>query len=771
MSTTAGTSGPLYDWVRLTYPRGQADGIRVDAHGWFVPVPWYTADRLKTFASLDQLRDEPVVLLVSASGVGKSTAFAQEHDALTPSVSCLVDLKSLAGRQDAVARLSAVTQMPSPFPAGRWHVLLDSFDETLKRVPDLIELLDQWLQGWTDTQRGDLRLRIATRPGVLENAALEEMLGNHWRPDEVIVRDMAPLSRDDVLRAATARGVPDPESFAAGLEQRGLVPVTSLPVPLTTLLDRAAEGHQLPATAREVYRLACEQLCEEANPERRRPEGLGLREVTDVAAQLAAVLEFCGNGVLTETLITSPGGPVRLVDVAAAAEPVTGAQAEQALRWLTTTPLLRSLSEGQWQFAHQGIQAFLAAACLKDRQLAPANVQSLLFAGPGTARYVHDKHLDVAGWLAWQRPEVCDEILKHDPAAALSPDLPAQPQAVRARAVDALFAAAEHGDSRPHLLPEPLHRTDHPGLADQLRPQLTPAAARQPGAQRYQMALALALARACPDRAPADALLDLAEDDQIEEGIRSAAVNAVPSSAVAGTADRLQALTAAPAPQVSQAALLSLWPEHMTTAELLGRGPLTAPEVFWQRIELQLTTADLDTVTTWIRQHLGEGARALPTGVRRLLTWTGTTLKPADGQQPRLQAAAQLAGLLILLLRNSGLAYDPMLTDARDTWAGNPEWRRMIAGEVLARLTGDDADALAAAAHETLALIPPEDSIYWARKAAEGTTGSLAVLGNPLKLRYPGSTPELSELQEELKDNPRLAELTSGWFGPDRTGT
>jgi len=766
VTTTAGVGRAPYDWVRLTYPRGQTGGIRVDTHGWFVPAPWYDADRLNDFATLDQVRDEPVVLLVSASGIGKSTTLTQEHSALTRSFSCLVDLKSLTGRPAAVARLSEATQMPSPSPASPWHVLLDGFDEALKRDPDLVELLDQWLQTWTETQRSQLRLRIATRPGVRENAALEEMLGNHWRPDEVILRDMAPLTRDDVLGAARARGVPDPDGLAAGLQQRGLVPVTSIPIPLTTLLDRAADGHPLPATAEEVYRLACEQLCAEANLAREGPEGLGLQEVMGAAARLAAVLEFCGNGTLTDSLLTSPGGPVRLVDVAAAVETVTGGQAEKALRWLTTTPLLRSLSDGQWQFAHQRIQAFLAAEYLKVRQLAPVNVQSLLFAGPGTARYVHDKHLDLAGWLAWQRPEVRDELLAHDPAALLSLDLPAQPQAVRARVVDALFSAAERGSSMPRLLYGQLYRADHPGLAGQLRRRLTPAVARLPADRRYPVALAVALARACPDQAPADALLDLAEDDQIEAGIRTAAVDAVPPTAVAGAASRLQALTAAPAAQVAQAALLSLWPGHMSTADLLSRAPITAPEVFWQRIELNLTAADLGTVTAWIPQHFGEAPGELPAGVRRLLTWTGTTLSPSDGQQPRQQAATQLAELLIPLLRTTALAYDPMLADVRDTWAGNPEWRRMIAGQVLARLTPTDDDALAAMTHETLALIPAGDSIYWAKKAAADTTGSLAILGSPLKLRSPSSTPDLTELHEELKDNLRLAELTSRWFEP-----
>ena len=170
-----------------------------------------------------------------------------------------------------------------------------------------------------------------------------------------------------------------------------------------------------------------------------------------------------------------------------------------------TTPLLRSLSGDQWQFAHQGIQGFLAAAYLKDRRLAPANVQSLLFAGPGLNRYVHPMHRDVAGWLAWHRPEVFNEILDHDPAVLLSPDLPAQPAARRAQVVDALFTGAEHGEELPRQAA--LHRADHPGLAGQLGTRITPAAARQASTQWPPLGLALALARACPDHAPVDALL------------------------------------------------------------------------------------------------------------------------------------------------------------------------------------------------------------------------------------------------------------------------
>ena len=542
--TTAG--GPRYDWTRLTYPRGRDDGGYADEHGWLVPLPaWHFPGRRSFLAPLAGVRDEPVIVLMSAGGTGKSTALAQEYQALA-GTACLIDLKDLAGKPDPAAWLSAQAAMPDPLPGDCWHVLLDGFDEALSLVPapGLVALLDSWLGQQPDRNR--LRLRLATRPGVLQNTDLDQALLRYWPRAAVVVRDMAPLVRADVLLAATARGLPDPEGFVTGLEQRSLVPVAALPVTLKVLLDRAVEGRPFPESAEEAYRLACEQLCEEPQRSRRRPPGLGLRELMRCAAHLAAILEFCGGGILTSSLEPIPGDPVRLVDAADVIRPEAGAMAEEALSWLTATPLLRGLSDDQWQFASQALQGFLAATHLKDRRLAPASIQSLLFAGVGRERYVHPRHQDLAGWLAWYQPEVYREILTLDPASLLSPDLPAQPRAVRAQVADALLTYAERKGSLPLGLD--LHRVDHPGLRGQLAAKITPEGAWQPGGASWpvRLAIAMSLARACPDEAPAAALLDVAEDDQASAGIRASALETVPPGAVTEVAGRLAALAARP---------------------------------------------------------------------------------------------------------------------------------------------------------------------------------------------------------------------------------
>lgn len=751
-----------YDWVRLTYPRGRVDAAYGDGHGWILPVPsWFLPNRKSVFASLSELRDEPVIVLAAASGIGKSTAFAQEHEALTPAASCLVDLKTAAGRHDPVAYLSEHAKIPAQVPESGWHVLLDGFDEAVVRRPGLADLLDQWLE--EHAEPGRLRLRLATRPGVMQNNELEELLRRRWPAEgAVTVRDMAPLNRSDVLQAAEARGLADPEGFTAELEQRGLVPAANLPVTLKVLLDRAAQRRPSPESAAEVYRLAVEYLCAEPGPGRPRSSDPGLKELTRRAGYLAAVLEFCGNGVLTDELDPVPGGPVRLVDVADAIGPETG-KAEEALKWLTATPLLRSLSGNHWQFAHQGIQAFLAARCLADRELAPASVLSLLFAGHGQDRYVHPAHRDVAGWLALQQPGVYKEILDRDPAALLSPDLPTQPAAVREEVVKALFtSAARSGEViQMHVL----HRAAHPGLRTQLAARITPEAARRASAEPQPLMMALAVAQACPDHAPAGNLLDVAEDDRADAAVRAAAVETVPSASVATVAGRLEALAHSLVPQVAAAALLALWPGQVSTADLLDRFPASAPGAYWRQVETRLQAADVDEVTAWMRRQFKDGTVNSATRVLHLLEWTSRAVRPAEGEQALQPATCQLAEVLALLL-GSDHAYGIELVDVRDTWAAYPAWRRLLARETLAHLTGEDTAALAAAQHGQLELFPPQDSIYWARKAAADDADVPAALSS-LSLSYPGNVPELEQVRSERQASPRLEKVTAHWFASE----
>ena len=70
----------------------------------------------------------------------------------------------------------------------------------------------------------------------------------------------------------------------------------------------------------------------------------------------------------------------------------------------------------------------------------------------------------------------------------------------------------------------------------------------------------------------------------------------------------------------------------------------------------------MGAVAAWIHQQLQDDTVHMRTGTLRLLTWLCSFLKPAEGEAPAASAAAQLADVLVLLLRNEHLAYDIRLT-------------------------------------------------------------------------------------------------------------
>ena len=384
------------------------------------------------------------------------------------------------------------------------------------------------------------------------------------------------------------------------------------------------------------------------------------------AAHLAAILEFCGGGILTTSLEPIAGDPVRLVDAADVIRPEAGAMAEEALSWLTATPLLRSLSDNQWQFASQATPGIPRrhppqgpAARPGQRPVAPVRgsrprtVRPPPAPGPRRmARLVPARGLPGDPHA---RPRV--------PSSART--CPRSPLPCARRSLTRCSPMRSAAGGCPAA--RSLHRVGHPGLRGQLAAKITPEAAWQPGGASWpvRLAIAMSLARACPDQAPAGALLDVAEDDQTPAGIRAAALEAVPAGAATEVAGRLDALAGDPEAEVAAGALLALWPRQLPTAALLARMPASAPESAWQRIALRLDTADAGAVLAWLQAQFKDGTVASPTGVMRLLTWACFTLRPAEGEEPQQPAAAGLADVLVLLLR-SDRAYDVHLTDIRD---------------------------------------------------------------------------------------------------------
>lgn len=754
MSYLARNEDEPYPWRRLTHLLGLEHVRRVyhfDAHGWLLtPEAWGAPDVGVVVASMDGLRDVSAIVLVGPSGIGKTNVLREEQKAAVADgdTVTLVDLKSL--RATAV-RSEQIGLLPTPTPSGRWHVLLDSFDEAIRLVPGLIETIRAWLETLSDSDLGRLRLRVATRPGERNNTELIATMRALW--PNVQVREIAPLTREEVLTAARAVRLPDPEAFLAELERRGLGAVASMPVPLKALLRRASRRQGLPDIAGDAYDQACQQLCEEANPDRSRPPGLTIAQLMRCAERLAVAVQF-GDGVLT-SLREDPGYGTRLTDLADGTEEAPGAPCtEEALRWLTDTALLKPLAEDQWQFAHRSLQEFLAARYLLRRQVPAPVLRSLLLAGVGPIRHVASGHFEVAGWVAWERPELRSEILAVDPRALLGPDLRSQPAEVRGQVVDALMAElAVRPDKELAGLMPVLNRVDHDGLADRLAPHLLPATDRD-GQDR--LTLAMMISTACPAHAPEAALLDLAENDQAPEVLRHDALGCLPKPVTALAAERLRTLANGGGP-LAVVASGALWPDYLDTQTLLGR--LTAADA-WQLRNLpeRFGDGDVDHVLSWLHEQLTEiNDIAAVSPLLRALFWALRRARPGSGAHTE-----KFGVVLAALVANTEALHNPEIGGWQAVLAADEEWRRALAEQVLAAI---DLAHIPDAVHGPLGLFPAADSAYWARRAAAEPSSFASKLGSPLLLPRPDDS-DLANIATERQANCALAELTETWFRP-----
>jgi len=777
--TITDTEPQHYAWDRLTHPQHhQAGDDRhfYDARGWFSPVhASWSGPGVVDLAPLSALRDRRVIVLMSPSGVGKTQALGDEF-ALVAAAGRLLNLKRLA-TGEPVEKLRRLTRRPDEAAGTAWHVGLDGFDEAVKVLPSLVQIIDEWLTELEPEDLGDVRLRMATRPGEHANAGLLEVLCAHFGEDAVEVRALAPLGRDDVAAAAKARlGVP--ADFVEQLEQRGLASVAGIPRTLIALLNRAAAGQPLPSSTAEAYRQACEELCQQS-PGRALPAGLTVPQLMRCAERLAAALQFCHDGVLTADPEAVRGQAVRFIDIADGTQEAPGAPCTtEALEWLSTTALLKPLADGRWQFGHQAFQEFLAAEYLLRREVPDPTLASLLLAGWGPVRHVHPRHRETAGWVAWDRPALLDDVLACDPEVLLGPGLPAQPGPVRAKVVESLV---EDGERNAGLSPwrfgGSLHRLDHDGLEEQLLELLKAPAGGDDAAGYMHLSIGLAIAWACPQRVPVDALLALAEDTRLETTARTEAVRALPAPLSTDAVDRLANLAAGLPQQIpeelAQTAQLVLWPMVIGTEQLLRRLTPSYLARSWRDVAARLGEGDIEPVLAWLLEQFS-GECTSPEAAFGLLAWVVQRLLPPQGTAPgspggaaaSAYAAAQLAGVFAELVSHADLAYHSLLHDVRALLATAPPWRRELAGMVVGRVPAG-GHAMHFAVHGTTGLFPAEDSAYWAQAVASAPDGELSVLGAPLDLPCPTDPQDLERLERQRATDPILHELTSRWFEPD----
>ena len=342
---------------------------------------------------LEDFRAMPAYVLLGDPGAGKTKSFEQEAAA--------------TGGHYLRARTFA-TLDPSPQLAGK-TLFIDGLDEMRAAGGDGRTPLYQVRQHLDRLGRPAFRLscREADWYGESDSAALLEVAPG----GSLAVLHLDPLSDADItLLLARKFGRTDPADFVRQAERHGLADLLRNPQTLT-LLARAV-GETWPDGRRKTYELACQQLVQELNPERRaatRANAPTADALLDAAGFLCAVQLLAGiAGFALDDDVVG--------DQHVLWRKLSASRAMPLLDALASSLFQRDEREQQRIPIHRSIAEFLGAwylAALIDKEGLPLGRVVALMAGEDGG-IVPDLR-GLAAWLAVHCRSARAELVDRDP--------------------------------------------------------------------------------------------------------------------------------------------------------------------------------------------------------------------------------------------------------------------------------------------------------------------------------------------------------------------
>jgi len=693
--------GHHYNWKRFWYPRGKEPSPWGDA---FLPDPEH--ELMRYFSpdarSLSDLADVQCLILLGEPGLGKSFEIAAEAARLDRSLSPADDdvLPLNLGDFGETELVSEVFGHPK-FEAWRkgrhsLHLWLDSFDEAAIQSQRLARIFSKKLRDIPQKDLGRLFLRIGCRDKDWPES-LEETLKDLWSESEgddrgrVQVRYLAPLRHKDVETATARLGV-DSAAFMREVYDKDLSVFASRPLTLNLLLGYPLRGLPIPDGREQIFSEGCRRLCDETTDLRRSSMKLTPDERLRVAARISAMMLFAGKTAVSarpETDGSQSSDVLQLSEIidhpesqALDVRPVTKSDVEETL----ATALFSHQGSGRARWSHQSYAEFLAAWYLRSHDMDVDQVMSLISHPRDQAGRLVPQLREVAAWLVTMVDEVFDRVLEVDPEVLVASDLSPADSERRQRLATTALQMFECGDLNPagwHL--PHYRRLAHPDIAAQVRPYLSER-------QDFRMRnTAIWIAAACTPAELCDDLLAIASDPSDDYQIRWRAVWALGHYHDAETILRLRPLAfpdraQCPDDQLQSYALQALWPQHVSTEEVLANLGSNVPDQFLYHLRDSLSSEELPIVLSWLEQHDREGQ----SGSRD--TFTDRMLLRGIAHLDRCEVSQPLACLTVRLLRRDTGIFRSRCDEAEKALS-EPERRRLLLKAIVPLLDEPDTDA------------------------------------------------------------------------------
>ncbi|MEG4419371.1 hypothetical protein QUA70_12280 [Microcoleus sp. LAD1_D5] len=522
----------LYNWKRFCYPRGTQ--LDLKDYG-YLADPESDDGRFDNpnIVSFESIANLPCLVLIGEGGIGKSTAIQDAFNQVPESEEKYLFKLGDYGSDEALCNAVFRNDKFQNWKQGthQFHLFLDSLDEGCLSIPVLARILSRELQA-IDSHYTRLQFRITCRTNEW-SSTLEKTLKELWGNDNVIIYEIAPLRKVDVIEAAKKNDLDD-KAFLQEIYNREAVPLAIKPISLEFLLKRYKQNKQFAKTKTELYLDGCEYVCQEYNNSRRDAKifpSLTPKQLLTVAARIAAVTIFCNRAAICKDPELCSAEDVNIQDLWGNLEKAEGNEFQISRKEIEETVGTALFSSGsilpsfpntnRISFAHKAYAEFLAAWYLYHNKMSLPQIMSLIRHPDG--KLLPQLH-ETAAWLANLFPDVFREIMKADPDVLLTSDIATAKVEDREALVKTLLTFYDEEK----ILEPPVEnyryyrKLAHPRLAEQLRPYIREANKNEPA-----RLVAIDIAEVCQLPEIQDDLVEVVTEDSQPVRIRWSAARAI----------------------------------------------------------------------------------------------------------------------------------------------------------------------------------------------------------------------------------------------------
>lgn len=495
-----------------------------ELHGAFLADP--THKHSQYFSSramkLDDVRHEPLLILLGEPGIGKSVEIERAGNESLDVPAVVVKLEEFSSDISLEKHLESHSDIQN-WVSGDYvlELFFDSFDEC--RIQSREHVLPRIIRTLPVDR---LRIRLGCRNGAYSSSVgtriaddLSSATGSKVTPTTL---KLAPLRLIDVTRIAKAAGI-DHEKFLEELDRLGVGFLASIPTTLYLLIGGYLRDGKLGDKIVDVYRRGIHSLLEEHSEDRDNRAKVDLEQRIRVAERAAAVAVLSARiHFWTDSDTTVPDSEfVSLSSLTG--DSVKGAASVRRQLVLDTlsSGVFKPHGHQSVEWSHWTFAEFLCSEYLCKNIPNVQGVASVLI--EPTSQRVYPQLKETAAWVASMRPEFARMLLATDPLTLLSSDVANEDTTFKKDLTLGYLSAIEKGivtrDIGMHYL---LGRLNVPDLSDLLKPIISDR-----GRKSDVRAEAIDIAESCSLIELSQILANIALETADEYYVRTHAAHAV----------------------------------------------------------------------------------------------------------------------------------------------------------------------------------------------------------------------------------------------------